>query len=297
MRKVTLLIIILLLVAPIFKAQADGSSDPFKQFIIDNVNGVADSLASPFSKIFSTGVTGGMYRGASTHSLLGFDVGFRAMLVRIPSGESVLFDSADVKLFPVPVVQASVGLPMNIEVMVRGFGVKYQGSNITLFGASLKKDFSDLIPLPMFPNVSAFIGYHKFKAGYKTFTVTIDSNYFGNTEPVNLDVNAGSFMSSSHLSYGLIVSKKFGGSVFSVQPYAGFSLDHSTVTYKFITTNTTPGTLYYNDPVPTDAKNTVNTSRFTVGVDLQPMPVLHLVADYSFTKYPTASLGLTFSIR
>lgn len=297
MHKLATVLLVCLLIVPAYKAKADDSNDPFKQFITDNANAIADSIAQPFSKVFSAGITGGMYRGASSHKTLGIDFGIRAMIVMIPSGKSAIFDSSKLKAFPVPMAQISIGLPMNFEVMVRGIGYKAQGANLTLFGASVKKDFKDLIPIPMFPNVAAFIGYHHFKSGYKTFQLDL-TGFQGYSGTITADIDATNLISSSHWSYGVVVSRKFGFALFSIEPYAGFSLDHSKLTYKFTTTNTTSNPVIpVGEVFLTEADVTVNTARFTLGADIQPIPFIHVIADYSFMEFPVATLGLAISIR
>lgn len=299
MRTLGLILIICLLCVPTLRvmAQPQTDSNPLKEFITENLNSVADSLASPVSKAFATAITGGMYRSASTHGLLGFDLGVRVMGVVIPSGKSIVFDSANVKVFPVPVAQASVGLPMNFEVTARYFGVKVQGADVSLFGVALKKDFSDMIPVPMFPNVAILVGYNKFNAGAGTYMMNQVPGFQGNTLPVDLEINSGDLIKSTSTTFGLIVSKKFGFAVASIQPYAGFTYDHSKVKWHWTTTNTTQGTLLANEPIDTDADVTVNTSRLTLGLDLSPVPFVHLFGDYSFTEYPQFTAGFTLSVR
>jgi len=144
--------IILLFVVSQAMAQDNNLFDQIKE----TAEAEAEDMLSPVVQAFGIGVTGGLSNTAKTHGVLGFDVGIRTMMVTVSDGEGVL-DSADVSMLPVPVAQASVGLPMDFEVMVRGFSITVEDETISLFGIGVKKNFKHLIPVPAFPDVSAMI--------------------------------------------------------------------------------------------------------------------------------------------
>ncbi|MCX6640099.1 MAG: hypothetical protein NTW14_06410 [bacterium] len=224
-----------------------------------------ESLAKPVVEAFSTCVGGGLYHTAGTHSGLGFDLGARAMLVMIPSGKSATFDSADVKLIGVPVIQASIGVPViGLDVMGRGFAIKIEDQTLSLFGIGVKKNFSSYIPIPAFPNVSAMIVYHKFKGG---------------------DV-----LSASTLSFDVMVSKKF----FIIEPYGGFGFDYTSMKFSYTYEDSIQGQAI---SVPIDKTFKANTARFTLGFNLSPVPFIKIFADYNFGKFPAATAGLAVSFR
>ena len=226
-----------------------------------------DPVATPVVEAFGTGITGGLYHTARTHGTLGFDIGFRAMMVLIPEDESEILDSADVKFFPVPVIQASVGLPMDFEVMARGFSVKFEDETISLFGIGVKKNFKSYIPVPGFPDVSAMIAYHSFKAG--------------------------DYLSSTHLSFGAMVSKKF----LLITPYAGFAYDKTSmdVEYTFVYDNPQPPPAQLE--VPVSHTIDVSTGRFTMGLNITPFPFVNIFADYNVGKFSEITAGLAISFR
>ena len=278
------------------------SQNLFESLISDNATELTGVVAEPFTKVFSAGVTGGIYRSADTHGILGFDLGARVMLVMIPSGESSVFDSADVKLFPIPVAQASLGLPMSTELMVRGFAVKYKEADISLLGVGLKKNFKPLIPIPMFPDVAAMISYHRFKGTYTTFDAT-DVQLAGWGVPVEPNgytatFDAGDLIKSSHWSFDLIVSKKLSLLLISIQPYVGFGVDRSKMDYEWAIVSTDPSVESIVDmPQTISSSFSVTTTRLTLGLDISPIPFIHIFADYNIGKFKQATLGAAISFR
>ncbi len=262
MRRVVILI---LLVLPLFTvsqvAAQDNFYDEFKQYAEDEIQ----EVGKPIVQAFGMAVGGGLYHTAKTHGVMGFDLGVRTMIVLIPEGKSAIMDSADISFFPVPVVQASVGLPMDFEVMLRGFSVTFEDENISLFGAGLKKNFKPMLPVPGLPQLSAMIAFHKFKAG---------------------DV-----IDSQHWSFDLMASKGF---VF-ITPYIGVGVDVTRMTFAY--------TYVYDDPtlghqeVPVESTVKASSGRLTLGFNLSPLPFVKLFADYNIGKYSQVTAGLAVSIR
>jgi hypothetical protein len=253
--------IILLVIATFLASQVTAGDNLFDQFQ-KYAESEIDQYATPVVEAFGTGISGGLYHTARTHGTLGFDIGVRAMLVLIPEGKGAILDSADIKVFPVPVLQASVGLPIDLEVMARGFSIKFQDQTISLFGAGVKKNFSSYIPVPGFPSVSAMVAYHHFKAG--------------------------SYLSSSTISFDAIVSKKF----LVIAPYAGFGYDRTSmkVTYTYVPASPLP-------EVPVSHTVKVSTTRFTLGLSITPAPFVNVFADYNFGKFAEVSTGLSIGFR
>lgn len=181
------------------------------------------------------------------------------MLVLVPEGESAIFDSADVSLFPVPVLQASLGLPLDFEVMARGFSVTFDDETISLLGLGVKKNFKHLIPIPAFPDISAMIAYHNFKAS--------------------------DIIESRHYSFDVMASKKLP----IVTPYVGIGFDKTNMNLSYVPTN------YPNESVDADVK--VTTSRFTLGVNFTFIPFVNIFADYNIGKFQEITAGMAVSIR
>ena len=251
---IVLLVIISVAVSQVMGQDEGGFYGEFQNYAEDQI----EEVVTPVVEAFGIAVGGGLYHTAATHGVLGFDVGFRAMMVLVPEGESDLLDSADVTFFPVPVIQASVGLPADFELMVRGFSVKFEDETISLFGVGIKKNFTPNIPVPGLPDISAMIDYHIFKAS---------------------DV-----LTSTHLSFDLMVSKKF----MIITPYAGFGYDKTSmdIEYTYVETGTEVS-------VNVDA----STARFTVGLNLSPFPFVNIFGDYNIGKFSEITAGVAISFR
>jgi len=264
MRLNVIIVLLVILVFPLSQAMADDNLfDQFQDYAADEI----DAYATPVVEAFGIGVGSGLYHTARTHGTLGFDVGLRAMMVLIPQGKSAILDSADVKLVPLPVIQASVGLPMDFEVMARGFSFSFQDKTVSLYGAAVKKSLSSLIPIPGFPDVSAMIAYHSFKGG---------------------DV-----LTASVLSFDAMVSKTF----LVISPYAGFGLDRTSMKVEYAYQPPSVPPLPPPPEVPVSHTIKVSTGRFTVGLNLTPVPFVKIFADYTFAKFSEATAGLAISIR
>ncbi len=259
---IVFLAIITLTVSPVMGQDEGGFYGEFKNYAEDQI----EEVATPIVEAFGTAVGGGLYHTAATHGVLGFDVGFRAMMVMVPEGESDILDSADVTFFPVPAIQASVGLPMDFEVMVRGFSVKFEDETISLFGAGVKKNFTPNIPVPGLPDISAMIAYHSFKAS---------------------DV-----LTSTHLSFDLMVSKKF----MIITPYAGFGYDKTSMDIEYTYVDNTISPPLPNE-FPVSQTVDASTARFTVGLNLSPFPFVKIFGDYNIGKYSEITAGMAISFR
>ncbi|RJP80929.1 MAG: hypothetical protein C4524_02775 [Candidatus Zixiibacteriota bacterium] len=290
--------ILLTIAFTIAPAQAD-DENPFEALVKDGATTVTDSIFGAFSEIFHTGVTGGQFHTAATHKALGFDLGVRTMLVMIPTGESAAFDTAEISMFPVPVAQASVGLPYELEVMARGFGVKFEDASVSLFGIGVKKNFKSFIPIPMFPDISAMVSYHKFKATYTTFTANDVRMALGEQPIQEYDAtfDAGNLMNSTHWSIDIIASKRFSFLIMSIQPYLGVGYDASTIKYEWSLTETTPVVPNFALPMVVSGENKASGARLTMGLDFSPFPFVHIFGDYNIGKFNQATVGLAVSVR
>ncbi|MFH1861718.1 MAG: DUF6588 family protein [bacterium] len=220
-----------------------------------------EEAAKPIVEAFGTGVSGGIYHTAGTHGVLGFDLGVRVMMVFVPDGKSDILDSAEVTLFPVPVVQGSIGLPLDAELMLRGFAINFEDESISLIGVGLKKNFKPLLPIPGFPNLSAMVAYHRFKGS--------------------------DIMTSNHLALAVIVSKKF----MIIEPYAGIGMQRTSMNFKY--TYVDPNL----PPVEIDTTIKASTANFNVGLNIVPFPFVRIFADYSFGRFKEATVGLAVGIR
>jgi len=268
MKRLGLILLMIITVISVNRASAQVEIGPnLFQTVINQNQAAIDSLVEPIIQAFGIGVTGGLYHTADTHDLLGLDFGFKLVTVIIPESESPLHDTSNVSLFVAPIIQASLGLPMDFEVMARGLGFKYEDKNITLIGVGVRKNFKSHIPIPMFPDVSAGIAYHKFEAG--------------------------DILSSNHLSLNLAVSKKLSFLVFSLTPYAGVGWDRTSMNFTY-TWEEAGNPL---SPQNIDKTFNVNTTRLTLGLDVSPFPFVHVYGDYNISKFSEVTVGAAISIR
>ncbi|MGA3287174.1 MAG: DUF6588 family protein [Bacteroidota bacterium] len=197
-------------------------------------------------------------------------------------GKAILTLPRGIKLpfagVPLPWLQASIGLPFGLEVAGRFLPTRQLGDagKINLIGFGIRYDVSQWIPLSP---VDLSVHFMTTKFNLKD---SVDNN---------LIIGKGT-------SYGLEVSKSL--LIFTL--YAGYQLESGSVTLNDYT-----GTVFVTDPitgnqVPTQlrltgfSKDDENKGRLTVGLRVL-LFILNVQAEYSFTKTPTATLGVGFSFR
>lgn len=118
--------------------------------------------------------------------------------------------------------------------------------------------------------------------------------------PVNVSVGyftqsleVGKVFKTSASMFGLFVSKRFGPGALNIEPYAGFSLESSSIDIEYDVVYDTP-----TGPSPAKIKYSLegeNSSRITIGATLK-LALLGISVDYSLAKYNTASLSLNIKI-
>jgi hypothetical protein len=257
MKCLTIILVLVVLVILVQAATADDIFETIKNQSLDSLR----AEAKPLVQVFGAAMGGGLYYSASTHGLLGFDVGVRGMVVIVPDGESQLLDDAEVNYIPLPVIQANVGLPLGLGVIARGVAYKFQGQTVSVFGAGVKYDAKEMIPIPMFPHVGAMIAYQQFKGG----------------DILTANVFSVHFMASQ--------------SFVMIEPYIGYGYDRTTMNFKY--TYTVAGPTAYTTYI--DEKFTEAISRLTVGLKFSPFPLLNVYADYSLSTFNSVSAGLSVS--
>lgn len=186
---------------------------------------------------------------------------------------------------PVPVAHLSIGIIKGTEISIRyipTFGSSDVGAKIGLFGFGAKHDIKQWIPvmkeLPF--DLSAQAAYSKLTA-----SVALDAN--DPSKEMTLKTNA--------YNLNLIVSKKIA----VITGYAGLGYQGASSNVaikgnyevKSVDPNTgTPTTRTIKDPVDFTASG-ANGLKGTVGVRLKLL-VLTIHADYSISKYSSATAGL-----
>ncbi len=232
-----------------------------------------DELINPLLDLFGFYSGGGMAYTADIHGMGGFDIGVRlvTMMVKddqkppIPWPKTPEYTEGifrDVTLMPLPILQASLGLPGNVEATGRFFtypiGEGESKGNITLIGLGVKYGLLQQMALP---KVAITAAYHY---------LTVPSDFdFGNVSCISGGVIA---------SYGLIPI---------IDIYGGIGIDYNS----FKIDLTIPGlgdvTKEYNK----------QNMRYNVGLKISPFPLLYLNADYVFGEVQGFNVGLGVSFR
>ncbi len=168
-------------------------------------------------------------------------------------------------IFPFPIIQASIGLPMGIEPSIRVIpAISIPGDvgdalgEISAFGAGLKLDLDQFIPIPLFPVDIAAQAY------YQTFKM-------------------GDILSANNVNFNIHASKK----LLMFTPYLGIGVDNTsfTASYKMGDGEKQDFTIEGD-----------NKLRTTVGLNIKLL-VLQINAEYAMGEYNSAAIGVGFALR
>jgi len=230
-----------------------------------------DEIIDPLLDLFGFYTGGASYHSAKVHGLGGFDVGVRVvtMLVSddqkpdLPYPGNVGFNGGifrDVTAVPLPIFQASLGLPGNLEATGRFFtyplGEGEKKGNVTLVGLGVKYG---LLQNLLLPRVAVVANYH-----YLTVPTEFD---FG---------TVNSFNTAIIVSKGFLLIDFYGG--------VGYNWNKLDVEIDL-------------GPIGTLSKEYKKGNwRGNVGVKIKPFPLLFIHADYDFgpVKGFSAGLGVNF---
>ncbi len=279
-----------------------------------------EAYFTPMAESFGSGLNNGWYNTAKTHSLGGFDLTFTINTVIIPNSaenfkigdefENVfisekneaasIFGSTNktemiytnsytdssfsftmpgglkTPVFPLPMVQAGIGLVKNTAVDIRYMPMMNIGDNINvdLFGIGLKHDVLQWIPalgnaIPM--SLSLQGGYTSLNTELKVLGQKVALNTRATT-------------------INLVASKK----ILMVTGYAGIGYNSSKTTFSADANFELNGIKFEeNIEAKFESNNDLKTN---IGLRLN-MAIVTIQADYTFSKYPTATLGLGVSLR
>jgi hypothetical protein len=217
-------------------------------------------------------------------------------------------------LVPSASLQLTVGLPFSNDLMVRFVPtVKRNGGEASLWGVGVKNKFKDFIPvfnlLPF--DASVLVAYNVLDIRYAfpaSAQVTPEDLIGGDLgyipDPQSNDYTTqGIRMSASALTANLIVSKKF----LLLTPYLGFGITRTSFDLKLTGNYPTLGDPVYqggttykmqirNVTDPIHLASNLSMPGATVGLKLN-LVVAALNAQYTFQKYPTASVGFALGFR
>jgi hypothetical protein len=204
----------------------------------------------------------------------GFDVGVRVVTMMVKNDQKPVLPwplyynapangvFSDMTLMPLPLLQASVGLPGNVEATGRFFtypmGEGETKGNITLIGLGLKYG---LLQNMLLPRLSVTAAYHYL------------------TVPDEFD-----FGKVSSFSGALLASKDFA----IIELYGGVGIDYNKLEVD----------LLLPDPIgKVTKKYDRQNMRYNLGIKIKPFPLLFIHADYNFGGVQGFNAGLGVSFR
>jgi len=304
------------------------SYSSFSQITLSNTedaNEFLQAYLSPLGGSLGAGLNNGWYNTAKPHKLGGFDLTFTLNTVLVPKGKQSFnpdelsnFSSVDastptilgsgdgatityngieftmpeqgtaLKALPIPMLGIGIGLIKKSELDIRyiptykynaGFAGK---GSIGLWGVGLKHDILQWIPvvgdaIPMSLSL---------QAGHTNLNTQFEIESQGVAQEVELDVKA--------TTINLIASKK----LLMFTGYAGIGYNTSTTTFNGKTNfKLGVGENALDFDVPLEMKfEAQNEFRANIGFRFN-ITVIALQANYTFSKYPTATVGLGISLR
>jgi hypothetical protein len=197
-----------------------------------------------------------------TNSTTSTDVDFN-----MPGGS---FGGGDVAAVPLPMIQAGIGLIKNTAIDIRYMGVP----GLEVFGIGLKHDLLQWIPvagdaIPM--SLSLQGGYTTLNTELKIYE-----------QEVSLNTKA--------TTINLVASKR----LLMFTGYAGIGYNSSTTSFSADADFELSG-IKFEEKVQMDFESK-NNLRANVGFRFN-ITLVTIQADYTFSEYPTATLGLGVSLR
>lgn len=199
----------------------------------------------------------------------------------LPSGVSEDFP---MKAVPTPVLQASLGLPKNFDVMLR-FVPSVGSDDVkgSLFGIGVKKEITSIFgPLDKLPlHVSVLAAYSSMNVDY-----TIDgTSVSGQNQSAQFKLKTFNVEAIGSLNFPVI--NIYGG--------IGYGIGTSSLKFlgdynlQYTTSNET-----VTDPLDIDFKS--GSAKATIGARLS-LGFFKLYGDYTIQEYNTVSAGIAFSFR
>lgn len=278
-----------------------------------------EAYLSPLGNSLGTALNNGWYNTAKPHHLGGFDVTITANLVLVPAeaktfnisnsnggtfkGDNTptILGSTDnvgdvtynninqkmpgglnIPLLPVPMVQAGVGLIKNTEIDVRFMPkLEMKNVNIGLWGVGLKHDILQWLPI-----VDKIPIDVSFQAGYTKLSsqIMLEDPKTNEKADATLDVRATTF--------NILLSKKIA--MFTA--YGGLGYNSAKTTFNVNEEYEIAGMAFDVNELTKFEFESNNNLRANVGFRFQ-IAVLAIQANYTFSEYPVATVGLGVSVR
>ncbi|MCF7902087.1 MAG: hypothetical protein K9M19_01545 [Candidatus Marinimicrobia bacterium] len=175
---------------------------------------------------------------------------------------------------PIPIVQASLGLPMGTEISARFFPEQDLGDlgKFSFYGGGLRLNLDQFIPIPLFPvDITAGAFYQQMKMG--------------------------DIITATNMHYGLQVGKSINLLIFGLGAYVDAGLDATSIDVNYDA----------NIDMPDGSTSTSNVSftldgeggpRYGAGLFIKPLPFIYISAAYSQTSTnQVATVGLNIGMR
>ena len=300
----------------------------FSQVTLSNTedaNEFLQAYLSPLGESLGAGLNNGWYNTAKPHKLGGFDLTFTLNTVLVPKGKQNFnpdkinnFSSEDattptilgkgegatityngfefnmpdqgsaLNILPVPMIGIGIGLIKKSEIDIRyvptykyNAGFVGKGS-IGLWGVGVKHDILQWIPLVG----DAFPMSLSLQAGHTSLNTDIEIKSQGVAQEVELAVKA--------TTINLIASRK----LLMFTGYAGIGYNNSTTSFDGKTSfKLGAGSQVLDFNVPLEMKfDSQNEFRANIGFRFN-ITVFAIQANYTFSEYPTATLGVGVSLR
>ena len=245
-------------------AQAQNFS--LRQYTRDQI----DDQIEPLLQLFAALVGSGFVNTAELHGIAGFDLGARAVLAIVPDEYKTVVPSqpqgplAGQNVVPLPFLNASLGLPGNLEAMGRLFtfplGDDPTRGTVTLAGLGLKYG---ILQLPALPKIVVIGAYHMLFV------------------PEDFD-----FCTVKVASAKVFSSVDF----FIFTLYVGTGIDRTFLTVEIPADSPN---------FPGGFKETFSGTHThtTVGLTATIFPLVRANFDYNFGQFPSATVGLSVSFR
>ena len=269
---------------------------------------------TPMTESFGTGLNNGWYNTAKPHKFGGFDLTFTLNTVIIPNAAetfkigdsfggvfssdntegSTIFGSSvktpmkyrdiefnmpgglKIPALPIPIIQAGIGLIKNTDLDIRYIPMLDIGNNINIniLGAGIKHDVLQWIPI---------IG------DAIPMSLSIQGGYTDITTKLKIDGQEIS-LNSKATSINLIASKK----ILMITGYAGIGYNSSNTIFKS-EAKFNLDEVQFNENLEISFENK-NDLRTNIGIRMN-ITLITIHADYTFSKYPTATVGIGVSLR
>ena len=271
---------------------ASGAQIPSKNDLINiSALGLSSKLTSndPTTPSFSGSENGAQF--TVTRNIQGQDVtaNFDA-----PGGVNL-----PANLVPAPSVQIGVGLPWELEAMVRfvpniNFGEEQDESSLNMFGLGLKKEITDWFgPMDKTPlHVSILAAYNSMKVSYGVADL-ITGPIRTENAMAEFDLNTFTVQAIASLNFPII------------NVYGGFGYNSGSASLKMSGTYTGVFQTGFDAPnntvsetlvIPSDFDFNSNGMAATIGARLS-LGFFKIYGSYALQEYNTANLGIAFSLR